>query len=79
MSKVRGPKDANERERLMNYIASGGGVSLEEVLEGILEESVDELLLTAIRISLEQAIIENRTINIRELLEQYLEWQEGQV
>ena len=78
MSNVRGPKDANERERLMNYIASGGGVTLEEVLEGILRESVDELLLTAIRISLEQAIIENRSIDIQQLLEQYLEWQEGQ-
>ena len=78
MIDVRGPKDSDEQKKLGNFIANGGGIPLEEILESILGEPVDTSLLSVVRLALDQAIIESRAINISQLLEQHLEWQEVQ-
>lgn len=77
MSVVRGPKDDEERESFLRFIANGGGTSLEEVLVMKLGDSYDELLLIAANMAIENAIQEGESIDINMMIERHLEWQEA--
>jgi hypothetical protein len=78
MSVVRGPKDDEERERFLRFIANGGGgTSLEEVLVTKLGGSYDDLLLIAANMAIENAIQEGEPIDINMMIERHLEWQEA--
>ncbi len=78
LNSVRLPDDKDTKK--INYlIDSGKGVKLESIVNEILGYEIEEIVILAINIAIEQHLEMNESINIDKLVRQYLEWQETEI
>ena len=77
MDNIRAPKDKDEEEWIKYLIGMGFGKSLEDVVTEIAGKELPETFLETISLAIEMSLDSGQTIEIRDLVESHLNWQES--
>ena len=78
MSSVRGPSD-DETERANQLLSLGRAKSIKHVMSEIAGHEIEEIVACGAQLAIENAIQNGLTIDLLELVNQHMEWQNALV
>ncbi len=75
MSSIRGPSD-EEAKRARWLFQEGRARSIKEIMSGIAGHEIEEIVAYAAQLAIEDAIENGLTIDLVDLVNQHIEWQD---